>query len=277
MKLFKVSAFSIEGRGGNPAGVVLADKFPEDQEMLALAVEVNYSEIVFAVKQSQGWRVRYFSPKMEVLFCGHATIALGAILAAQFGSGEFSLMLNEMVIPVQGLCQSDTMSASFQSAPASHSSVDPELLQRAYALFGFQNQDIDFRIPPQCIFAGAHHLVLALKSRSCLAEMSYDFTKGRDLLQAASLTTLMLVFAESDKEFHVRNIFPNGGIYEDPATGSAAAAFAGYIQNIFWPTSESITIFQGEEMGKRSKIRVLFPPTSAEGLRVHGSVHEILS
>lgn len=51
---------------------------PAEDEMLAIAKEVGYSETAFLVKQADGWRVRYFAPAREVPFCGHATTALGA-------------------------------------------------------------------------------------------------------------------------------------------------------------------------------------------------------
>ena len=80
MNVLKLAAFSHNGRGGNPAGVVFSDEMPSEAEMLKVAKEVGYSETAFLVKQADGWRVRYFAPAMEVPFCGHATIALGAAL-----------------------------------------------------------------------------------------------------------------------------------------------------------------------------------------------------
>ena len=89
MKVMKIAAFSDAGSGGNPAGVVIADEFPNDSEMQRVAAEIGFSETVFAVATNTGWRVRYFSPESEVPFCGHATIALGAALALQHGDGIF--------------------------------------------------------------------------------------------------------------------------------------------------------------------------------------------
>ncbi|MEI9923800.1 MAG: PhzF family phenazine biosynthesis protein [Bradyrhizobium sp.] len=74
-----------------PAGVVICEAFPEVPAMQALAAEIGYSETVFAVPEDGDWRVRYFAPAMEVPFCGHATVALGAILAKRRGNGSFSV------------------------------------------------------------------------------------------------------------------------------------------------------------------------------------------
>lgn len=89
MSVLKIAAFSDGNTGGNPAGVMITDKFPDDREMQRIAAEIGFSETVFAVSTGTGWRVRYFSPESEVPFCGHATIALGAALALQSATACF--------------------------------------------------------------------------------------------------------------------------------------------------------------------------------------------
>lgn len=66
--------------------------------------------------------------------------------------------------------------------------------------------------------------------------------------------TILLVVAEDEQNFHTRNPFAYGGVYEDPATGAASAAFAGYLRDIGWPHHGEIEIIQGEDMGMRSRI-----------------------
>src|SRR5688572_789643 len=91
MGVLKIAAFADGNAGGNPAGVVIADALPSEEEMRQIAAEVGFSETAFAAPADTGWRVRYFSPESEVPFCGHATIALGAALALQQGDGVFTL------------------------------------------------------------------------------------------------------------------------------------------------------------------------------------------
>lgn len=100
--IVRISAFSDNNSGGNPAGVYIAEAHPPTAEMQRIAAEVGYSETAFAYPVAEGWRVRYFSPESEVPFCGHATIALGAALAHQSGTGVFPLVLNEASISVEG-------------------------------------------------------------------------------------------------------------------------------------------------------------------------------
>jgi PhzF family phenazine biosynthesis protein len=89
MQIRRISAFTEGGAGGNPAGVVLADSLPSTSEMQRIAAEVGYSETVFAAPTPRGWTTRYFSPEAEVPFCGHATIALGAVLAVEKGNNWY--------------------------------------------------------------------------------------------------------------------------------------------------------------------------------------------
>lgn len=89
MKVERIAAFADGKVGGNPAGVVICDTLPDAPAMQGLASEIGYSETVFAAPSEQGWRVRYFAPEVEVDFCGHATIALGAALALRCGDGTF--------------------------------------------------------------------------------------------------------------------------------------------------------------------------------------------
>ncbi len=98
-------------------------------------------------------------------------------------------------------------------------------------LFSYSVADLDPRLPPAIAEAGARHLVLALTSRQRLAAMRYDQEMGRRFMMENGIVTISLVQAETDTLFHARNPFAAGGVYEDPATGAAAAALAGYLRD----------------------------------------------
>ena len=120
--------------------------------------------------------------------------------------------------------------------------LQADLLQ----LLDYSINDLDLKIPPAKIHGGADHVVLALKTRNALARMSYDLKLGRQLMEKAGLVTVALVTAENPQLFHVRNAFATGGVLEDPATGAAAAAFAGYLRDIGWPHGGVIRITEAE-------------------------------
>jgi PhzF family phenazine biosynthesis protein len=275
MKLQRIAAFSDGSEGGNPAGVVICETMPSAAAMQAEAARVGYSETAFAAPIVGGWRVRYFAPEMEVPFCGHATIALGAALAMAEGAGIYKLKLNEAEITVEGRRRGVLLSAALQSPPTRSAPASPELIAAALDLFGLRLEDLDRRIPPAIAEAGARHLVLALVSRETLRAMRYDLDDGRVLMREAGLVTITLVHAESDHLFHTRNPFASGGVYEDPATGAATAALAGYLRDLRWPHDGDIDLVQGEDMGMRSRLRAEIPPTPGSSIRVSGTARVI--
>ncbi|MDP1789953.1 MAG: PhzF family phenazine biosynthesis protein [Methylibium sp.] len=272
MNVLKIAAFSDGDAGGNPAGVVLADALPADAEMQRIAAEVGFSETVFAVPADRGWRVRYFSPEAEVPFCGHATIALGAALALSRGDGAFALSLNAADVTVEGRrSEGNAVWAALQSPPTRSMPATPQLISDVLALFGYAVDDLDLALPPARIHAGADHLVLALKTRAGLASMAYDLEAGRALMKREGLVTILLLHAQTKQLFHARNAFAYGGVYEDPATGAATAALAGYLRDIGWPHGGVIDVVQGEDMGMRSCLRAEIPARPGSSIRVSGA------
>lgn len=277
MNVLRIAAFSDGEAGGNPAGVVIADELPTSEQMQAIATEVGFSETVFAAKAGDSWRTRYFSPESEVPFCGHATIALGAALALRHGDGVFALVLNQTAITVEGRRNDTVIAAALQSPPTRSKAVAPSVLSEALAVFGYSHNDLDANIPPALIHGGADHLLLMLNSRLALASMKYDFDAGRALMLREGWVTVLLGHAETPRRFHTRNAFASGGVYEDPATGAATAAFAGYLRDIQWPHAGSIEIVQGEDMGARSLLRAEITPEPGSSIRVSGTARMMSS
>jgi PhzF family phenazine biosynthesis protein len=271
MSVLRISAFSDGNVGGNPAGVLIGDEFPNDLEMQSIAADVGFSETAFAVSTGTGWRVRYFSPESEVPFCGHATIALGAALALKHGDGVFALTLNHADITVEGRRDGAVIAAALQSPRTRSEAAPPELVSAVLSLFGYTRDDLDPRIPPALAQGGANHLILGLNSRQALAAMKYDLDSGRTLMRREGLVTILFAYAETPQLFHTRNPFASGGVYEDPATGAGTAALAGYLRDIGWPHGGVIDVVQGEDMGMRSRLKAEIPPSPGSSIRVSGT------
>lgn len=275
MNVLKLAAFSQDGQGGNPAGVAFYDAMPGDEEMLKVAQEVGYSETAFLVRQGDDWRVRYFAPALEVPFCGHATIALGAALGERFGVGEYRLILNDSRISVRAERSGSGFSSTLHS-PKTHSEDAPEgFVDEVLAGFNLTRGDLNPAFPVRFASAGAKHLILFVKTRKILAGMKYDFELVRSLMMAQGLITISLLWNESDEVFHSRNPFASGGVYEDPATGAAAAALAGYLRDIGWKGKNEFVILQGEDMGVPSRLLVKFGPTIGESVAISGETRQI--
>ena len=260
-RLHKLAAFTEDPAGGNPAGVWIGDQLPEPADMQRIAAEVGFSETAFVAPATGDNReVRYFSPEMEVPFCGHATIATGVALASTDGDGVYQLQTAAGEIPVEVKTRNGRTEASLTSATPSHKTVSDDLLAKVLAALGWRPQELDESIPPAIAFAGASHLVIAISSRTRLDNLDYDFETLKSIMLREDLITLQLVWRESEDLFHARNPFPVGGVVEDPATGAAAAALGGYLRDaelIHAPAS--ITIRQGEAMGRPSLLRVAIP------------------
>lgn len=279
MNIQRISAFSHGSEGGNPAGVVLLQTAVSGDEMARVAAEVGYSETAFAVAQGgdgKSWRVRYFSPESEVPFCGHATIALGAALGKHGGAGTYTLVLNDATITVDAVATPEGMMATLSSPPTKSRAMTGSEMEDVMALFGLTRDDLDPRLAPAHIHGGADHVVLPLKDRARLAAMSYDLDQGRAVMRKHELVTVMLVYIEGSQTFVVRNAFASGGVLEDPATGAAAAAFAGYLRDSKWPHNGNFSIRQGEDMGSPSLIKVSLDDTKGASVRVSGGARDII-
>lgn len=275
IEIQRIAAFADGGSGGNPAGIVITDRHPDEAEMRRIAAEVGYSETAFACPAGRAWRVRYFSPESEVPFCGHATIALGAALAAAHGDAVYRLLLNAAEITVEGHAEGGAMSAALQSPPTHSAALADKPVDEVLDCFGYARADLDPSIAPARVHGGADHFALALNSRDALGAMHYSLERGRELMKREGLITILFAWAETPRLFHTRNPFASGGVYEDPATGAATAAFAGYLRDIGWPHQGAIDIVQGEDMGMRSRLHAEIPDTPGSSIRVSGSARYI--
>jgi PhzF family phenazine biosynthesis protein len=268
--LYRRSAFTDDPKGGNPAGVWVGETLPSVDIMQRIAAEVGYSETAFvAPARGQNRTIRYYSPEMEVPFCGHATIAAGVVLGEIEGDGTYRLAtaVGEVSVTVHS---HGIREASLTSVEPEYTGASDILVNEALSALGWQSSDVDSSIPPARAYAGAWHLVLAVNDPHRLAKLNYDFERLKALMLREGLTTLQLVWRESTNVFHSRNPFPVGGIVEDPATGAAAAALGGYLREAeLIAVPATIFIRQGETMGRPSRLTVEIPAKG--GIVVRGT------
>jgi PhzF family phenazine biosynthesis protein len=269
--LYRLAAFTTDPTGGNPAGVWIGDALPQPSEMQRIAAEVGFSETAFIAPSHGAKRTaRYYSPEAEVSFCGHATIAAGVVLGELDGDGTFYLSTMVGEVPVSVRTKDGLQEASLTSVEPSWAAVPDTLLYEALSHLHWTNSELDPQIPPALAYAGAYHLILAAASLARLNQLDYDFAGMKKLMLKENLTTIQLVWRESERVFHARNPFPVGGVVEDPATGAAAAAFGGYLRAAGMITPPAtLLIRQGEAMGRASRLQVDIPITG--GIVVTGT------
>lgn len=264
--VLRYTAFSHDPEGGNPAGVVLDATGLDDTAMLGIAADLGYSETAFLTAPPEGlggeegrsFTVRYFSPKAEVPFCGHATVATAVALGERTGAGELLLATRAGTVPVSVTADADgRLRATLTSVEPHVEEIGADDLAEALAALDWPEADLDPAFAPRIAYAGARHLVLGAATRARLADLAYDFTRLEGLMRRLDLTTVQLVHRAGPAEFHVRDPFPVGGVVEDPATGAAAAAFGAYARELgLVPADAVLTLHQGEDMGRPGVLTV---------------------
>ncbi|MDH6422908.1 PhzF family phenazine biosynthesis protein [Aurantimicrobium minutum] len=260
--VLRLTAFSDDPEGGNPAGVVLNASGLSDAEMLSIAHEVGYSETAFLTPHTDvenSYQIRYFTPEAEVAFCGHATIASGVVLGREYGDGVYELSTNAGPVEVDVTVAGQDVVATLTSPPASVQPLEHDLLYDLLDALDWDESVLDTRFTPAVGFVGNAHPIVVLDSRETLASMDYDFDVLGDLMKEHGWTTIQLVYPDEGdphgRRWHSRNPAPSVGIYEDPATGSAAAALGAYFRDTgIYGTGDHVTIFQGDDMGRPSSI-----------------------
>lgn len=272
--VLRYSAFTTDPAGGNPAGVVLDARGISEADMQRIAAQVGYSETAFLLPRTDGeFDVRYFSPRAEVSFCGHATIAAIVAHAERYGLGERVLHTRAGRVRV---CVDDTLAATLISVEPRVTALDAGDLDLILAALHWRSDELDPALPPAIAYAGAWHPVIAVATRARLAQLDYAFDALAGLMARRDWTTVNLVWRENAATFHARNPFSPGGVVEDPATGAAAAALGAYLAaRDALPAQRTFIIHQGEDMGRPSRLIVSVPQDMRAGIRVSGTAVKI--
>lgn len=259
---------------GNGLAVVFDADELDDARMQAIAREFNQSETVFigsAADSRHSASVRIFTPANELPFAGHPTVG-GAIALAEkkypdhAGPGGMLLALEEKIGLVRtAVRQSDSvMFAEFDLPQLPIQGVfDAEKDEVAGAL-GLSRTDIGFENHyPGLWSAGVPYATVPVSGLDAAARARIDIKAWLDIFgRSEKAAPLPFIYCRDtvnhDCAFHARMFAPHHGIAEDPATGSAVAAFAGTIAFHDKPTDgmTQVWIEQGIEMGRPSRIRL---------------------
>ncbi len=269
----RYAASSDDPGSGNPAGVVLDAGRLGATEMQHIATQLGYSETAFVTGPISRTRpvgrdqesgpgdapipIRYFAPEGEVDFCGHATIATAVAIGETLGAGDY--LLSTRVGPVAITARREgTRTIGTLRSPAIHCfPLEPRLRTQLLDTLHWVERDLDPDFTPAIGFGGNRHLVLVARDLTRLETLAYDFNTLQRLSRQHNWVTVHLVAATGPGQWRARDPFPWGGVVEDPATGAAAAAFAGYLRSQGRATvGDTFVITQGVEMGRPSRIEV---------------------
>lgn len=144
-------AFAVDAGGGNPAGVVLDAQGMSEHEMLSMARDVGASETAFVTDGAvlHTYHLRYFSPEVEVPFCGHATIATAIALAEHRDENDIVISTRAGRVPVQIERRPDGLHAAFTSVPPTVTSVPDDIVTAALAALRWAPGDLVPGSPPR--------------------------------------------------------------------------------------------------------------------------------
>lgn len=211
LPLITVNAFSDEPFSGNPAAVTLLDNWLDDTLMQSIAAQNNIAETAFLIKVAPGsYQIRWFTPKVEVPLCGHATLASAYVLNRFYDEAATSIAFDSKSGPLSVSQDGENYTLNFPSQPPSPISTPSwfinafganpvEFYQSAYALAIFPSQEIVAALEPD----------FALLAR----------TKGSNVVVSAP---------GQNHDFVSRFFAPADGIDEDPVTGSAHCILTPY-------------------------------------------------
>lgn len=278
--------------GGNPLAVVLDADGLDTARMQVIAREFNLSETVFVLKpqkETHSARVRIFTPAAEIPFAGHPTVGTGALLAELHASQPAAprdalIVLEEEVGLVRvgvRLRPGAPPHAEFDAPklPADAGALAPP--DRLAAALGLIPSEIGFenhrptKYTADMTFAFVPVASLDAIAKARVAASHWDAALKGQGLAGAFLYCRQTVHTTSS--FHARMFAPDFGIAEDPATGSAAAAFAGVVHR-FDTLPDGVhkrTIEQGYEMGRPSAISLTMEVAHGKLLTVRVGGHAV--
>jgi PhzF family phenazine biosynthesis protein len=219
IKSYMVDAFTTEPFKGNPAAVCLLEADLPEQTMQAIAMEFNLSETAFvrATERQGHYSIRYFSPRMEIPLCGHATLASAKVL---FEQKQVQILHFTTVNKLQLIARKANRAIAmefplYETTPA----VAPPALLDALGLKEIVN----------CEYNGETRiLMIEIEGTKLLANLQPDFNA---LVQShTSINGVCVTCASPDEQydFHSRYFWPWSGSNEDPVTGGTHTFLARY-------------------------------------------------
>jgi trans-2,3-dihydro-3-hydroxyanthranilate isomerase len=268
--------FTNKLHGGNPLAVIPDARGLSDQQMLAIAREFNYSESVFVFPpESAGStkRVRIFTPGRELPFAGHPTVGCAYVLAAigdiALDGSETRIILEEGVGPVPVTIRSKGGKPSFTqltSAKLPEIREPPPSPEKLCEILSLEPSHIvaDDMIEPEAVSCGIPFLFIPLKKPEMLSWVKVDPLKWEQSLRDYWAPEMFVYSTETwptifeGGHISARMFAPGMGIGEDPATGSACAALAGFLALRSEKRDGTLKwmVDQGVEMGRPSRLEL---------------------
>ncbi|RVT76684.1 PhzF family phenazine biosynthesis protein [Flavobacterium sufflavum] len=212
MKIYQIDAFTKSVFSGNPAAVCPLEEWISDEIMLKIAAENNLAETAFYVKNGDKYEIRWFTPKVEVDLCGHATLAAAYVLFHYENHSDSVITFQsprsgDLTVTKEG----DLLSLNFPVDKLEPIPLTNEILDA-------------FDSKPQLAFKGKTDYMLVFNNEEEILNLKPNFEKISKLNVRGVIVT-----AQGDNSDFVSRFFaPQSGVNEDPVTGSAHTTLIPY-------------------------------------------------
>ena len=229
--IFQLDAFTTRRFAGNPAAVMPMAGFPDDATLQAVAAENNLAETAFLVPDGGDFRLRWFTPAVEVPLCGHATLASAAVVMERLEPGRQEVVFHTASGPLTVRRAGEGYVMDFPARPSERLPSPPPGLSQALGVKLVEVHENTF------------NYMAVLERPQVLRSLSPDMTRLAGLDRSGVIVTAP---GEGGYDFVSRYFAPAKGIPEDPVTGAAHCMLAPY-----WAIRLGKTAFRAFQASRR--------------------------
>jgi len=245
--IYQIDAFTSRRFTGNPAAVMPMNRFPSDATMLAIAAENNLSETAFLVPEGRDYRLRWFTPRIEVPLCGHATLASAAVVMERLEVGRNRVVFHSASGPLTVSRSSARYVMDLPTRPSQEITAPSGLAEALGAV-------------PLEVWGNSFNYMAVLENeqvvRKLVPEMPAIACMGRP-------GVIVTAAGDDTYDFISRYFAPAKGIPEDPVTGAAHCMLAPYWAKRLGRTE--FRAFQASRRGGEMICRLAGDRTELEG------------
>jgi predicted PhzF superfamily epimerase YddE/YHI9 len=246
-RIFQIDAFATHLFSGNPAAVMPMDSFPADATMQAIAAENNLAETAFLVPEGDDYRLRWFTPSVEVPLCGHATLASAAVVMERLDPGRKRVTFHTASGPLAVSRRDAVYVMDFPARPSDLIPAPPGLAQALGAV-------------PTEVTINSFNYLAVLDDPRVLRELTPDMAAIARMDRPGLIVTAA---GDGGYDFVSRYFAPAKGIPEDPVTGAAHCMLAPYWAKRLGKTA--FAAFQASRRGGKVICRLIADRVELEG------------
>jgi PhzF family phenazine biosynthesis protein len=245
--IYQIDAFTSRRFGGNPAAVMLMGRFPSDATMLAIAAENNLSETAFLVPEGRDYRLRWFTPRIEVPLCGHATLASAAVVMERLEVGRNSVVFHSASGPLTVSRSREHYVMDLPTRPSQEITVPSGLSEALGAA-------------PLEVWGNSFNYMAVLENEQVVRKLVPEMPAIARMDRPGVIVTAP---GDGTYDFISRYFAPAKGIPEDPVTGAAHCMLAPYWARRLGKTE--FRAFQASRRGGEMICRLAGDRTELEG------------